>query len=125
MDQKEREQLKTLLEEKKIQLESELNKIADKNPQIEGDYKARFPKTTDGTDDKGDRAEVTEEWERNRAVEQSLEGELRDINQTLEKLASDDYGLCSNCKSPIEPPRIKAMPTANLCYNCASKVSLL
>ena len=125
MTQKEQEQLKKLLLDKKVELEVELNKIADKNPLIEGDYKARYPKNADSSDDNVGRAEDTEVWERNRAVEQSLELELKEINETIDKLEKNDYGLCSSCKSPIEPPRIKAMPTANLCFGCASKASLI
>lgn len=125
MNDKEKEQLKKLLEDKKAELEKELNKIADKNPLIEGDYKARYPKNADSSDDNVARAEDTEVWERNRAVEQSLEEELKDINTTLKKLEEDDYGLCSNCQSTIEPPRLKAMPTSSLCFGCASKATLL
>ncbi len=125
MTQQEKEQLKKLITKEITTLENELNKFADKNPVIEGDYQARFPKTADISDTKDEQAQDITEYERDRAIEQSLEVRLKELKETLEKINSDDYGLCSNCKSPIEEPRLKATPTVSSCFSCASKASLL
>lgn len=125
MTQQEKEQLKQLLLKEKSTLETELAKFADKNPQIEGDYKARFPRIADASDTVDERAQDVTEFERDQAVEQSLEVRLKELRETLGKLESDSYGLCSNCKSPIEKARLKAMPIVTSCFNCASKASLL
>ena len=125
MTNQEKEQLKTLLLKEKATLENELSKFADKNPDIEGDYKTRFPKIADASDTVDERAQDVTEYERDRAVEQNLELRLKEINETLEKLESGDYGICSNCKSPIEPARIKAMPIVTACFNCAKNSTLI
>ena len=125
MTNQEKEQLKKLLLKEKESLEAELAKFADKNPEMEGDYKTRFPKIADASDTADERANDVSTYESNLAVEHSLELRLKEIIETLEKLEAGDYGLCSNCKSPIEKPRLTATPTVNNCFNCASKASLV
>jgi len=125
MTNQEKEQLQKLLLREKTALETELAKFADKNPKIEGDYKTRFPKIADASDTVDERANDVSIYESNMAIEHSLELRLKEISETLEKLKSGDYGLCSNCRSPIEKPRLEAMPTVNICFNCAQKASLV
>lgn len=125
MTREEKEQLKALLLKEKTTLETELAKFADKNPEVEGDYKTRFPKIADASDTADERAQDVTEYERDRAVEQNLELRLKEITDTLEQIESGNYGLCSNCKSPIEKARIKAMPIVTSCFNCAKNSTLI
>lgn len=125
MTDKEKQQLKILILKEISDLERELSKFADKSTVIKDDYNARFPKTADISDTKDEQANDVSEYERERAIEQSLEVRLKELKETLEKINSDDYGLCSNCKSPIEQARLKAMPITTSCFNCANKASLL
>lgn len=116
MEQKQLEQLKKSLAEEKSLIEKELSEISQKNPKIEGNFDVRFPQYGQGKDENAQ--EVTE-YETRRALEASLEKKLEEINQTLKKLEDDNYGICENCSSEIEKPRLKAMPTAFLCVSCA------
>lgn len=125
MTNEEKQKLQNLLLKEKEAIEAELAKFTDKDEMIEGNYKARFPKVADASDTTDERAQDVSEYERERAVEQNLELRLKEIAETLEKIKSGSYGLCSNCNSPIEKARLKAMPIVTSCFNCANKSTLL
>jgi DnaK suppressor protein len=44
---------------------------------------------------------------------------LRDIEVALERLATGSYGICHSCEEEIGSARLKALPTATLCIDCA------
>jgi len=46
--------------------------------------------------------------------------ELAKIYIALQRMDSGNFGLCSNCGSPISINRIKAYPYATECIDCAS-----
>lgn len=119
MTKEEREKLKNLLLKEQAEIEQELNLIADKSELVKGDYRARFPGASDPSDPPDVRAQDISEFERQKAAEQTLELRLKEINETLKRLDADDYGTCTNCKSPIQQARLRVMPMASLCMNCA------
>ena len=59
----------------------------------------------------------------NDEVLDSLDGttrtELQNINTALDKIKEGSYGICMLCKKPINEARLKAIPFANVCINCA------
>ncbi|TSC90688.1 MAG: TraR/DksA family transcriptional regulator [Parcubacteria group bacterium Gr01-1014_2] len=116
MEQKQLEQLKKSLIEEKNRIEKDLGEIGQKNPKVEGNFDVRFPHYGQGKDEN---AQGVAEFEKNKALEANLEKRLNEINETLKKIEKDDYGVCQNCSSKIEGPRLKAMPTAALCVSCA------
>lgn len=68
--------------------------------------------------DPADRATQEEEFSlelRTRDRERKL---IRKIDQTLERIESDDYGFCDSCGIEIGIRRLEARPTANLCVDC-------
>lgn len=111
-----------LLKEKKI-LEVELGHIATEDPAIKGNYLAHFhkPEPDDTLDEK---AHSITDYEGERAVEQNLELRLREINKTLKKVEEGVYGICDKCQAPIEEKRLKVVPVAKLCLDCANKARL-
>lgn len=116
------EQLKELradLLEEKETVEKELSEIGIKNPKAEGNFDIQFPQY--GTSKDENAQEVTE-FEKRKALEFNLEKRLGEINETLKKLDGGNYGVCQTCSAKIEPPRLKAMPTAYLCSSCAKKI---
>ena len=123
MTKEEQQKLIKSLDEEKAVIEGELNKIAKINPVVKNDYQAIFPKV-DQADTSDEKAHSVTDYEEERAIEQNLELRLKDINETLQKLSEGTYGYCSNCKTPIEEKRLKAMPVANLCFDCASNTGL-
>lgn len=41
-----------------------------------------------------------------------------DIDRALEKLEEGTYGTCDDCKKPIAPERLEALPWATRCVGC-------
>lgn len=44
------------------------------------------------------------------------------INEALERIEDDEYGLCQNCENEINPKRLDAIPWARYCLNCQELV---
>ena len=52
-------------------------------------------------------------------LEQRGQKTLRDIEVALDRLATGSYGICHICEEEIGSARLKALPTATLCIDCA------
>jgi len=63
-------------------------------------------------------------WEREKTVSlvRSLENKLAEIERALRMTQRGDYGLCERCGEPIDPARLKVMPTATLCLKCKQEL---
>lgn len=44
-----------------------------------------------------------------------------EIRKALAKVRIGTYGICENCKKPIDIARLKAMPQATKCMECSKK----
>jgi DnaK suppressor protein len=47
--------------------------------------------------------------------------ELQQIDAALARLDAGEYGSCADCDQEIDPRRLKALPYALLCAECASR----
>jgi len=47
--------------------------------------------------------------------------ELEKINIALARIEQNEYGICTLCKKAIAAERLKAIPYADRCVNCADK----
>lgn len=56
-------------------------------------------------------------------LEQQLKNAKTSIRSALLKIKSGDYGKCEKCGKQIEIGRLLAMPTAQYCVSCSSKLS--
>ena len=104
------------LEQEEKNLIDQLNRIANKNPLVKGDFTVRVPNYGDEDDENAQ--EITD-LDKNFAMEQELESKLNSIRKTRQKIKEGTYGKCENCGSDITPERLKAMPEANKCITCA------
>lgn len=52
------------------------------------------------------------------SILQSSEAQLVDIDDALEKIDNDQYGVCEECGGEIRKARLKALPFARLCIKC-------
>jgi len=52
-------------------------------------------------------------------IEKSKLREVRQIREALRRIAQGGYGVCAQCGEPIDPKRLKALPTATRCIACA------
>lgn len=116
MDKDELKKLEEILLTEKEKLETELSKIAVKDPNVKGDYDAIFPDLGRALDENAQ--EVTE-FDNRKSIEHNLELRLVDVNRKLEEIAEGSHGVCNNCSGKINPDRLKVVPTASLCINCA------
>ena len=68
--------------------------------------------------DEGDHASVNNNSMIESAIVRQQEQELREINVTLGKIASGDYGICEMCEDDIGFQRLKVKPHAIYCIDC-------
>jgi DnaK suppressor protein len=51
-------------------------------------------------------------------------GQLRLVEEALDRLNAGDYGTCLACEQPIAEKRLRALPWARYCVNCQDIVGL-
>jgi DnaK suppressor protein len=56
------------------------------------------------------------------AVSENESRQLLLINEALERIEDEEYGLCQNCEKEINPKRLDAIPWARYCLNCQELV---
>lgn len=118
MDQKELQKLSDSLKKRLAEIDKELTSIASENPLVRGDFDV---KVEDLGPSQEDAAQEAGELDRQQALVTVLEKERKEIVNTLEKIESGVYGKCEKCSAEINPARLKAVPIASLCINCAKK----
>lgn len=52
-------------------------------------------------------------------VDAVLRTEIAATRNALQRIENGTYGSCANCGADISEMRLKALPTATLCINCA------
>lgn len=103
-------EMKTSLEEMKTKIEHELKgTVTDEFP----DY---------GTKE-DENAEEMATYETNVRLEETLQGELRDIVKALSTIDDKTYGVCKYCKKPIAEERLRARPTSGSCVECKKTIT--
>jgi DnaK suppressor protein len=114
------ENLKKKLEREKEILEKELEKFAQRDEKIEGNWKTKFPKWNgeSGSSALETMADEVEEFLSELPIEHALELKLKNVNLALEKIKKREYGICEKCKKEIEIERLKAVPEARFCLKC-------
>ena len=100
------EDLKRQLEHKKHELTTRLERIT---ANLRRGYEA----------DSKERAKQMEDNEVVDALGNEARTELAKITSALERMGSGDYGLCTECGSPIARERLEVYPYAEDCIDCA------
>ena len=97
------------------QLKSRLENLKQRIGEIEGDL--RTARSTNweeqATETQGD--QVLE------GVEGSALIEAQQVHAALTRIDAGAYGECSTCGEPIGEKRLKALPYASQCINCATE----
>ena len=101
----------------KKQLEQRLRELGARVDEIEGDL--RTPRSASWED----RATEIEGDEVLGALEGSAVGEIDDIRAALKRIEDGSYGVCSRCGEDIDERRLKALPYATVCIQCARSAS--
>ena len=123
MDKKMQKQLKNSLEKEKLKLIKDLKSFANRDTKIKGNWLTRFPFFGINRSHNDESAEKIEEYENLLSVEHTLELRLKDINNALDKIKSNTYGICEKCKKEIELKRLKIVPEAKRCLKCSREIS--
>ncbi len=108
MQTSELEYFKEILESRKEQI---LKNISGVNTELEQLSSLEL-------NDEGDHASVDNSSMVESAIVQQQEQELSEINVTLGKMSSGDYGICEMCEDPIGFQRLKVKPHAIYCIDC-------
>lgn len=69
--------------------------------------------------DWSEQANQIEDMETSEGLEAVRLEEANQIRAALRRMDQGTYGSCANCGADINPARLKALPTATLCMNCA------
>ena len=70
----------------------------------------------------GDSAEQAQERENDEVVDaigNETAQSIRDIRAAIERIDEGSYGLCESCGKEIGEARLKVVPEATRCVNCA------
>lgn len=119
MDKAKLENLKTILQKKKEILEKELSSFATKDKNLKGDWDSRYPRVPQGGLEEA--ADEVEEYSTTLPIEYSLELQLKDVQDALDKIAKGTYGACEKCKKEIAEERLLINPEARVCQACTKK----
>ena len=115
IDEKILSELEQQLLGEKEKLEGSLARIAKPVNKKDGDYETSFDELGD---DREDNATEVDVYSGNVSVETSLETQLQDVIDALERIKAGTYGKCSNCGKEISVERLRANPAAKTCINC-------
>lgn len=108
MKKKDLEYCKTLLAERKVQIQ--------KN--IEGYSKEMESMSDQELNDDGDYAAVSADNMVESTLSSKQVGELKEIELALKKIHDGTYGICDMCDEPISLARLKVKPHAKYCIDC-------
>lgn len=56
------------------------------------------------------------------AVSENESRQLKFIEEALQRIEDEEYGLCLNCKKPIQERRLEVIPWARYCLSCQELV---
>ena len=56
------------------------------------------------------------------AVSENESKQLALIEEALDRIEDEEYGLCVNCEEPVPPKRLAAIPWARYCLDCQELV---
>ena len=97
----------------RVRLEARLVEILGRIGRIESDLR----RTPDR--DWTEQASLQENDEVLEGLDDLERAEAVTIRNTLHRIGSGDYGVCSRCGKPIDQKRLEAVPTADTCIHCA------
>jgi DnaK suppressor protein len=106
-------ELKQKLAEEKSRLEKELERFATSTG-VSGDYETRYENIGE---DRDENASEVEQYSDDLALENTLEYQLREVNEALERMEKGNYGVCEKGGEEIPLERLQAYPAARTCVN--------
>lgn len=56
------------------------------------------------------------------AERRRLENRLRMVRKALQRVADEEYGICTRCEQPIGYARLRARPESLVCIRCQERI---
>ncbi|MCP4438585.1 MAG: TraR/DksA family transcriptional regulator [Aureispira sp.] len=109
MDDKQREEIKKLIQKKILQAEKKVTLYQEMAQPITPENSIGRVSRMDAINNKG----VLE------AALRKAEGRLSALRSMVNKVDDEDFGKCSKCKIEIPVGRVLLMPESPYCVNCA------
>jgi RNA polymerase-binding transcription factor DksA len=108
-------QYTTLLEAEKVKLEQELGTLGTRDTTNPSNWDLK-PSTLDVLEsDDNEFADRVEEAHIDTIVMEELEMRYRLVQHALDKVRTDNYGLCEVCSMEIEDDRLQVNPASRTC----------
>ena len=112
LSQKEIQELKAQLLSERKDLEAQYKELEESSF---GTNQSELTGEMGFDEEYADAGTATFERERDLSLVNNLRDLMERIDKALGKIEDGTYGLCDRCGKPIEKPRLKALPYANLC----------
>lgn len=109
------QQLKERLEQERIKLVAELDKLGSRDQTKGTAWTVRMPDLDIQQSDENELADKAEELHIDSIVLDELEARYRLVCHALDKAANGSYGVCELCGTPIEYDRLEANAAARTC----------
>ncbi|WP_353892181.1 TraR/DksA C4-type zinc finger protein [Proteinivorax hydrogeniformans] len=115
-----KEQEKKHLKEKLLKMKKELERSY---LQENGSLRDQTQDLSTYDNHPGELASELYEKEKDLALKDNSDAEIKKIDDALKKIDSDQYGLCDSCGSEIENQRLEAIPYTTICAQCGKASS--
>lgn len=99
-----------------IKRQSELFRLMESD----GEYSRRGQELSNYDNHPADMGTELFDLERDQALSQHSEVELKEINEALSSIEEGTYGICRTCGGDIPVERLAAIPTADQCFEHAN-----
>jgi DnaK suppressor protein len=86
--------------------------------EVRGSNVGSLETSTDGIQDIADQASSAYTKEFLLSIGDAERRMLRQVDEALDKIRQDTYGLCESCGETINERRLEALPFARLCIAC-------
>jgi RNA polymerase-binding transcription factor DksA len=110
------------MEEMRQRLALELNHAMERIRQLGGALVIEeFPGAIDDDalpEDEGDVISPNEDREMSFAIRSMVVERANKLVEALDRLRHGEYGLCVECREPIAPARLRAIPEVTTCLRC-------
>lgn len=105
-------EFKAKLVAEKTRLTDELASITRRNPEHPEEWTVKNDEAEPKVADKNDQADAIEDLEENIGIAQTLEAQLKDVEDALARIETGNYGTDENTGDPIPLERLEANPAA-------------
>lgn len=107
----------------------ERKRVVEELDWVESNYIGKSQKDASGGTSRysmhpADRGTDSSEQEKAYMIGSASGRTLEDIDEALENLGKEDFGICVSCGQPIGMDRLEVVPHAKLCISCKARTEV-